>query len=270
MRLATFAFLVLAGTSVAAAQAGQQPTIALTIGGGVVTGHELWTIDKQPLCLLNTNGTCSNNYDTLRLSRSISSSLVIGASGTYFPWQHVGFHAEISYVGFPTEDACNGAGIVFPDPPDERHQQMCDNLASATGTGGAISIFVGVTARAASRRAISPYVRGNVGLVSLSRSMVEVVGAYVDATGPHERQIIADENPKSRAPMFGLAAGFTSPIGTGYQFRLEARDMIASLERITGPANDLAVAPTATRYYHHFALILGFDVILEKKRGRRY
>lgn len=269
MQLATFAVFVLAGASAAAAQTGQQPTIALTIGGGVITGHGLWTIDKQPLCLLNTSGTCSGNYDTLRLSRSISSSLVLGASGTYFPWPHVGFHAEVSYVGLPTEEGCTGV-FFNPDPPDEKHRQMCDNFAGATGSGGAISIFVGMTVRGASRGAISPYARGSVGLINQSRSTVEVVGAYVDASGPRERQIIGDPKPRQRSPMLGLAAGFTSPIGTGYQLRLEARDMIASLERITGPANDLAVAPTATRYYHHFVLILGFDVVLEQKRGRRY
>jgi hypothetical protein len=100
--------------------------------------------------------------------------------------------------------------------------------------------------------------------------MVEVVGVYTDASGPHERQIISDPKRRSRAPMFGVAAGFTTPIGTGYQFRLEARDMITSLSRVAGPANNLAISPVATRYYHHFALVLGLDVVLERKRGRRY
>jgi hypothetical protein len=39
---------------------------------------------------------------------------------------------------------------------------------------------------------------------------------------------------------------------------------------VTGPANDLAIAPTASKYYHHFALVMGLDIVLERKRGRRY
>lgn len=268
MRLATFALV--AGASAAAAQTGEQPTVALTIGAGVVTGHELWTIDKQPLCLLNqSTGACSGLYDTLRLSRSIGSSLVVGASGTYFPWPHLGFHGEISYVGFPTEDGCLGR-FFNPDAPDERARQMCDNLAAATGSGGAISVFVGMTLRAASQKSISPYVRGSVGMVNLSSSTVEVVGAFVDGGGARERQIIADNNSAKTSPMFGAAAGFTTAIGSGYQFRLELRDMFTSLARVTGPANDLAISPVERRFYHHFALVLGLDVVLERKRGRRY
>ena len=272
MRRATFAVLVLvlAGASRAAAQTSQQPTIVLTIGGGVITGHGLWTIDKQPLCLLNqSTGSCSGLYDTLTLSRSISPSIVLGASGTYFPWPHLGIHAEISYVGFPNDDACT-ARFLNPDAPDERARQMCDNLSAASGRGSAISLFVGATLRAASRRAVSPYLRGNVGFVSFSGSTTEVVGAYIDGTGAHERQIIEDLSPGGIKPMLGLATGFTSPVGSGYQFRFELRDMMTAMERLTGPANDLAVAPSANRSFHHFALILGLDVVLEKKRGRRY
>jgi hypothetical protein len=131
-------------------------------------------------------------------------------------------------------------------------------------------MFVGVTLRASTRRTISPYLRGSVGLVNQARSTIELTGAYVDGTGFHERLVIADPNPGHNSPMFGAAAGFTTPLGSGYQFRFEVRDAVVSLERVTGPANALATAPTASRYYHHFALILGLDVVLERKRGRRY
>ncbi len=272
MRHAAFALIVMivAGAVRATAQTGPQPTIALTIGAGVVTGHALWNIDRQPLCVLNqSNGSCSGLYDTLALSRSIASSVTLGLAATYFPWPRLGFHAEFSYLGFPTDDGCIGR-FFNPDPPDERAQQMCNNLAAATGTGGAITLFVGVTARAAPRRSISPYIRANVGIINLSGSTTEVVGRYVNASGAVERQIVEDLRPGGTSAMFGGAAGLTTPIGSGYQFRFELRDMITPLDRLTGPANDLAVAPHASRLYHHFALILGLDIVLEKKRGRRY
>jgi hypothetical protein len=268
MRPAPFVILALVVASPAVAQTSPQPTIVLTIGGGVVTGHGLWTVD-QPLCVLGSGGVCSGLYDTLRIARSISPSLILGASGTYFPWPNLGFHAEISYLGLPIDDTCAPV-FLNPDPPNDRGQQMCDNLTAAKGTGGAISMFVGATLRAASSKAISPYARFNIGLVNLTSSTTEVVGAYVDAAGVQERQIIEDINGQGASFMLGAAAGLTTPIGAGYQFRLEVRDIVNSLTRVTGPANDLAIAPTDSKYYHHLGLVMGLDIVLERKRGRRY
>ena len=59
------------------AQTSDESNLVLTIVGGVVTGHPLWTIDRQPLCLLNGSGACSGLYDTLLLKRSITSSVEI-------------------------------------------------------------------------------------------------------------------------------------------------------------------------------------------------
>lgn len=252
----------------AQAPAGEQPNLVLSIVGGAVTGHSLSAIAKQPFCLLNPGGSCSGNYDTLRLSRTISSSIALGASATYFPWPHVGFHAELSYLGLPIDDGC--VGVFYNPDVDQKAQQICDNLQGVSGAGGAITLFAGVTVRAGSRRAFSPYLRTSIGVVNLSRSTVEVVGDYVDGTGPQERQVISDQTPRHLSPMFGVATGFTTGLGPGYQLRVEARDVITSLERVTGAANDLTIAPVASRYYHHFALILGLDVVLERKRGRRY
>ena len=269
MRPALFVILAVLVAPSAAAQSSPQPTIVLTIGGGVVTGHGLWTVDKQPICLLGGGGVCTGQYDTLRIARSISPSLIIGASGTYFPWPHLGFHAEISYLGLPLDDTCTPL-FLHNDPPDQRAGQMCDNITADKGTGGAISLFVGATLRAARRKAISPYARFNIGMVNISSSTTEVVGTYVEAGGIRERQIIEDINGTGASFMTGFAAGITTPIGKGYQFRLEARDVITSLTRVTGPANDLAIAPTDSKYFHHWGRVMALDIVLEQKRGRRY
>src|SRR6266513_1694354 len=238
-----FPFVLLALTSLplvpAIAQKGPEANLVLTILAGTITGHSLWTVEKQPLCLGNP---CSGLYDTLHLARSINSSTMLGVAATFFPSPHLGFHAEVSYVGLPIDSG---------------------------SSGGAIAILGGLTLRAASRRAFSPYVRGSLGLVNLSRSTIEVSGRYLTSGGAvAERVIIVDDKPRRTAPMVGAAVGFTSPIGSGYQFRLEARDILTALDRLIGPANSLGEGPTAKRYYHHFALTLGFDVVLEKKRGR--
>jgi hypothetical protein len=42
------------------------------------------------------------------------------------------------------------------------------------------------------------------------------------------------------------------------------------LERITGPASNVAIAPTERFLHHAVGLLVGLDVVLEQKRGRRY
>src|SRR5258705_2290916 len=251
------------------AQTGSESNLVLTILGGAVAGHDLWTIDKQPVCVIPSGGgACSSNYDTLRLSRSIGSSLSLGVAATYFPSPHVGMHAELSYLGLPTDASCSAPS--YNADPDNKNEQLCNEIQSQVGGGGAISVFAGVVVRAATRGTVSPYVRGSLGFVNQAHSTTEVVGAFTDGTGFHERLIITDPKQGRTALMLGFDAGFTSPLSAGYQFRIEVRDAIVSLERLTGPANALGVAPVTTRSYHHFALALGIDVVLERKRGRRY
>lgn len=266
MRLATCALLLLTGISTATAQTPSGSQLVLTILGGAVGGHSLWTVPKQPLLSLVDSG----QFDTLRLSREITSSIVVGASATYFLSAHVGVHAEISYLGLPNDDGCT---VLHQTPNDSLVSEVCNDIQSRSGAGGAISFFVGATLRATPQRALSPYLRGNIGVVSMPHSRVAVVGDYLTAFGPQPIPVIADPSPRRAAPLFGLAAGVTTPIGKdrGYQFRLEIRDVITSIERVTGPADATTlIAPTASKSYHHLGLTIGLDIVLERTRGRRY
>jgi hypothetical protein len=272
MRSFSFATLVFACAVVspAVAQTGSENNLVFTIFGGAVTGHQLWTVEKQPITRLGTT-----EYDTLRLSRAVTSSVVLGATATYFLSSHVGLHAEISYMGLPIDSDCSP---VFLNPDlsqggsveQRRNGQVCDDIRAQAATGGAITIFTGVTLRAASRRSFSPYVRGNIGIVSLSQSTIDMAGIFTDTTGTHERQVIADLKPRHSSPLIGLAAGFSTPLGPGYQFRFELRDQLIQLVRLTGIGSAGGPSPTATKFYHHVSLALGLDVVLERKRGRRY
>jgi hypothetical protein len=42
------------------------------------------------------------------------------------------------------------------------------------------------------------------------------------------------------------------------------------IQKVTGPAPRGTVPPHETSYRHIFSLNVGLDVILEKRRGRRY
>jgi hypothetical protein len=260
-----------------AAQTPSQPNVILTIFGGVATGNSLWIVGRQPVCVLNTSDdNCSPAFDTLRLTREASSSLLFGVQGTYYTGPNLGYTAEVFYLGLPLDDTCSGV-FYNPDPGADpfygpRNEQTCGSITAAGPSTSAIAFFGGMIFRLAATRAISPYVRGSMGLVTYSTGIVEMSGDFVQSGNIRSRAIIVDDNPKKIAFSGQLAAGMTVRLGPGYLFRFELRDVLIPLARVTGPAvlaNRLE-APTATKLFHQAALIMGFDVVLEKKRGRRY
>ncbi|HEV2672098.1 MAG TPA: hypothetical protein VGU74_13470 [Gemmatimonadales bacterium] len=268
MKPAACAFLLLLSVSSASAQTPSRAQLVFTILAGAVTGHSLWDVPIQPVAVLDASGQPTGVNDTVHLQREVTSSIVVGASATYFFSPHYGMHAEISYLGLPYDDSCTG---TFHPDPGSKNQQVCDDIASRSGAGGSISLYLGATLRAAPGGSLSPYLRGNIGIVTVPHSSVAMIGNFFP--GPQQIPFISDPSPRSSGPMFGLAAGFTQPLGRdgGYQFRLEARDVISSFERVTGQADPVTLlAPTEIKSYHHFALVLGLDVVLEQSRGRRY
>ena len=256
----------------AVAQTGPEPTMILTLFGGASTGHSLWHIPQQPLCVLQQSGgayNCTSQYDTLDLSRDISASVVFGASGTYFRSPHVGIEAEILFLGFPFDDSCRG--IFFNPDLTHMNEQICLNVGAASISSSAISFSAGLVFRASPRHAISPFARVGFGIVTHSGGTLELSGAFLDDSGiVRSRSIIEDPHPKATTLSVKASAGFTTRISPGYQFRLEAHDAIVPLRRVIGMADDLAQAPSASRSYHHLVITMGLDVVLEKKRGRRY
>lgn len=261
----------------AAAQTPSEAHLILTIFGGVSTGNDLWSIARQPVCVLNTSDdNCSPAFDTLRLTRATTSSIVAGASATYFPGPHIGYTLEVFYLGLPLDDGCTGV-FFSPDPGADvdygpRNEQMCLNISGASPSSSAIAFMGGVTFRAAATRSVSPFIRGSVGIVSLPHGTLEMSGVFIQGGQLRARSVIVDDHPKSIAFGGQLAAGMTFRLGPGYQFRFELRDVLVPLQRVTGPAelaNQLQ-APSVTKVFHHAALIMGLDVVLEKKRGRRY
>jgi len=262
--------VVLCRPAVAPAQTGPEPTMTLTLFGGASTGHSLWHIGAQPLCTLATcSSTLGPQYDTLDLTRDISSSIVIGAAGSYFRNPHVGIEGEIFFLGLPFDDSCRP--VYLNADPDSIDQQVCDNISAASLSTSAISFSGGLVFRASPSHAISPYLRVGVGIVTYSGGTIEMSGAFRDATGAvFSRSIIDDLHPKTSSVSLQAAIGFTTRISPGYQFRLEARDAIVPLKRAVGAADQLGQAPTALRTYHRLILTMGLDVVLERKRGRRY
>jgi hypothetical protein len=257
------------------AQTLGQPNLVLTLFGGVVAGHSLWSISQQPLCVLatapGTSGafTCTSQYDTLHVTRDISPSLTLGVSGTYFKNPHLGFQGEIYFLGMPFEDRCSNVAPYNADA-DRKNEQLCNDISGASLSTSAIAFFAGVIVRAAPAHWFSPYLRVGGGLAVYSGGTVSLSGRFAQGGTVYSRAVILDTTPKSSSLSAQFGAGATAAFSPGYQLRIEARDAVVALQRVAGPANDLGQSPRISKLYHHFALTLGLDIVLEKKRGRRY
>ncbi len=257
--------------SPALAQRGPEPTMILTLFGGVTTGHRLWRVARQPLCVIAPNGSCSSQFDTLDLQRDVTSNVVFGASGVYFTRSHLGIEGEVFYLGLPFDDSCHPVYInPAPNPPTQS-EQVCLDISAASPSTSAIAFYGGLVFRASPRHAISPYARVGLGLVTYSGGTIEMSGAFDDGTGNlQSRAVLIDARPKTSSFSLQTAVGMTTRITPGYQFRLEIHDALIPLQRPAGPAGTTLQPPKATHAFHHLILTMGLDVVLEKKRGRRY
>lgn len=263
--------LLVLSTSLAA-QTGSQPTLILSIIGGVSASNSLWDVERQPLCLPNPTCGPLDPRDTLRLLRDVTPGITAGVIGTLFRGPHVGLSLEVLYIGLPLDDTCTPAAPYVTDPGNtpSRNQQLCDNISGASLSTSVISVMGGVMVRAAPRGSFSPYVRAGFGVTSYSTSTIEVSGEFVQNGAVVPRDVVIDRHPRSIGVAGQASAGFTEKLGPGYQFRFEIQDVLIPLEYLTGPANDLGVAPTSTKVLQRLSLRIGLDVVLEQKRGRRY
>ena len=119
-----------------------------------------------------------------------------------------------------------------------------------------------------SKEAISPYARLNLGAVITQQSLIKVTGQHNTSQGPADVPIYIDDSPDRVHPYVGLGLGITAAAGKGYQLRLEIRDNYVRLPIPAGPTIHEALMPeTTTKGKHVFSLMIGFDIVLERKRG---
>jgi hypothetical protein len=237
-----------------------QARLIFTISGGAVVGRHLWFVGAQPVDFITP-------ADTFALSRRIRSNISIGFGGTYFPGENLGLSVEGTLVGLGFEDQCrqvfsSGSGDVAT---------ACRSIQGATKSASAVALSAGPIFRVNSRSLISPYVRASLGLIFSNQSSVRTVGRFPTLNGFSDLVVYDDDHDSRVEPAFALGAGFTAAVGKGYQLRWEVRDNIVGVQRVTGASPEArTVPPHEVTYKHLFSIMIGFDVVLERRRGRRY
>jgi len=275
--LALAALCAAAPVAPAAAQSADTPNIVLTIFGGYRMGHQLWTLRNQPFVVIDyvppNLDSISTQHDTLDLAREVTPSFVLGLTASYFRGRHLGFAAEMVFLGMSLDSRC---AIRRYDPADsvDINPSLCATLNGASVPMSAVAFTAGVILRATPGKSATPYVGVSGGFVTRARGTVEMAGAWVDQAGNvNPFTVVADDKATRSDLSAQLAAGIMLPLGPGYQIRFEGRDVYTRLDYASGLADPTQVPlhpPHAARYNHHLVFAIGLDVVLERKRGRRY
>lgn len=256
---------ILGSCTLPAAAAGQatgdQARLVFTVSIGAVGGKDLWSVDRQPVQFTPT-------ADTFRLDRRIRSTLGVGFGGAYFPGDNLGFTAEGFLLGLGFEDNCRH---VFSSGSTDA-AAVCQSIQGKKKAATSVVLSGGTIFRLRGRQLVSPYARVNLGLAFSTQSSIRMLGEHPTISGfPATKVVYADDHNSRVDPSLALGLGFTAAVAKGYNLRWEIRDNIVGVSRVTGsvPVSDV-VPPHERAFKHLFSMTVGFDVVLERKKGRRY
>jgi opacity protein-like surface antigen len=257
--------LAAAAPSAAAQATRDQARLMLTVAPGYMFGSDLWEVSGQPLVDAEAGGAL---VDLVTLDREIRPTLGVSFSGAYFPGDHWGFGAEAFLVGLGYRDDCTQTTATG----SAQNAAVCESLKGAERAASAVVLSGNVIYRIRSRQTISPYARAGLGMALSTQSSLRVNGEIRRNDGNVvDVPVYVDETDTRLTPSAALAVGFTAALAPGYQLRWELRDQITGVRVVDGPTElSPAVPPSSLEFRHILGMTIGLDVVLERRRGRRY
>jgi hypothetical protein len=244
-----------------------QASLIINLFAGYATGGSLWRVQDQPVIDDNFGEPLVDHY---ALTRRIRGNLIFGGRAIFFPGDNFGYFGEAFMLGLGYEDRC---GIANPTS-SQRNRDVCASINNNATPASAVQVTAGIMYRINANQLISPYARLSAGGALSSRSPIATTGSFPSAASGGQLvdlDIYLDDGGTQFHPALGIGAGFTTQIARGYQMRWELRDNIIGVETVTGATVLEGVEPpTSMRFRHRVSLEVGFDVVLERKRGRRY
>jgi hypothetical protein len=235
-----------------------QATLVFTVGFGYTGSTDLWSVTDQPLLRPDIGS------DSVSINRDAGGSIGVLFGGIYFPKDNFGIAGEAFFLGIGVQDQCT----VTSSDPSQRITEVCADIDGHEKSSSAVLLSVGPVFRAWGHNRISPYARLQVGALFSNLSTIRTEGTIA---GGDIVPVYDDEKSTRITAGLVLGGGVTAAVGKGYQLRMEVRDNYVGLSTVAGPtiAGDLH-PEVDTEYHHLWSVLIGFDVVLEKKRGRRY
>lgn len=255
--------LALATPIAVASLAGQATNdeARLTVGviGGWIGGGALWSV-TQPISAVG------NRVDQFALERDLRSNITLAGQVTYFPRPSIGWTGEVSFLGIGTTDRCT----MQVDNDDPFNQAACNAIDGRDRAASGVALAGGVVLRPSSRGDIQPYLRANVGLALVPRSTTAMT-VFFGEDDQFAMLLYEEDGSRAAKPLGALSLGIATAPNSGYQFRLEARATAIQLGVVDGPAPDGTGSPViGSKWTILPSLSIGMDIVLEKRRGRRY
>jgi hypothetical protein len=244
----------------AAAQTHDEARLTVGVAGGYIGGSTLWSVDHQPI--INLDG----NQSLLNLHRRLGSNLTISAQGAYYISPHLGYTAEFTYVGLGTEDNCDFVSGNNSLPG----QDACAALNGSNRPASAVSLMGGVVWRPFSRTAYQPYIRGLIGAAVVPRSTLQLASTF-GVELENRLEIYTEENSRMVRPSSTVGFGISTAANAGYQLTIEGRGTAAVIPVVTGPTLYQGLKPPSSNRLKVFpSILVGLNIVLERRRGRRY
>jgi hypothetical protein len=254
------ALVMLLGAARVPAQTHDAAQLTVGVAIGYIGGSSLWSVDRQPI--INLDG----EQDLLNLHRDLSSNITLSAQGAYFTSSHFGYTGEFTYIGLGTEDNCTLAGTPggIPGGP------ACEALKGATHQGSSVSLMGGVVVRPISHTAYQPFVRGLLGVGVVPRSTLALASTWGTEL-ENRMEIYSEDNSHMVRPSTTIGLGIATAPSAGYQLSVEVRETWMVLPVVTGTtAYQLLKPPSANRVKAFPSFMVGLNIVLERRRGRRY
>jgi hypothetical protein len=270
-RAALSASLLVTLAGAARGQSAENPLLVLTITGGWINGGAMWRLPRQEEAV---NGGA---IDTVALERRFRTGPVMGLGAALFRSPHIGYTAELVFLGASTESRCMPPSQWAPDGT-HLNEQACDDIQGQKIGTNAVTLEFGLTWRPIATGKIQPYLRGVAGPAYLGGSFVETSGTVstVDSgrTVFVPRQFLGEGHHRNWTWVVTLSGGVTLRMGPAAQLRFEARDVVTNLPVATGPGSLTETgqpAQVAGKVFHLASFTVGLDVVLEQsRRPRRY
>jgi hypothetical protein len=255
------AFPLGAARPLAAQKTGDQSRLVFTVSAGYAFGRDLWSVGAQPLILDETS--------LLALDRNLEGTWQAELGVTYFRSPNLGFTFDLGFIDINTKDTCR---VLNPNSGSIDGPAVCGSINNTGTSALSTALSVGVILRAATRQKVSPFLRLQGGLFIVNRSTIELTGNYINVDlEPVYVPIYPSDGSSSVSAEFAVGAGVTIPVSKAYHLRLEGRGTTFGLPVVTGPTDFQGVIPpTETRYLTQWSILVGIDLVLERKHGRRY
>jgi hypothetical protein len=235
---------------------------------GILPGSTLWEVTNQPITPISPPPREGHPYppDIVDIHRELEPRRpVISVHGTRYLSAHLGLTAEFAHFAIKTRDGC---AVVTPGG-DPALAAICDSVAATPqGSPSSDVIQAGVVLRASPSSVIQPFALALAGIALTPTSTAALKSDYASETSV---TIYSDPQSHNVSPSWTVAAGLATMALPGLQAHVEVRNSWITESIVSGPSLGQSLpTPVKSTLKGFVSVLIGFDLVLARQRGKRY